>query len=153
MYALDVLGLSMAEAAEAAGYSGGRSDSSEDRHRQFQAAASRAKSTKRVSRLRKAFRQYREHGDDSPIASEREILAHLTRVLRTSSDSVAINAAARLLDYHRRESVADRAMSKEQLAELLVARYGVDKARQIFGLFGLPLSLIQTKQAREIRVG
>ncbi len=105
VHALDELGLSPIEAARKAGYSAGRSEEPKAQNVTLSTTASRALKSRRVERLRKDFDDYRtkKNGEQEPeIASQEEVLATLTKVLRSSKDAAVVQSATRLLDAFKR---------------------------------------------------
>ena len=105
VHALDELCLSPIDAARKAGYSPGRSDEPKARNITLSTTASRALKSRRVQRLREEFHDYRKkkNGEQEPeIASQQEVLAKLTKVMRSNKDAAVVQSATRLLDAFKR---------------------------------------------------
>ncbi len=91
---------------EVAGYGAGRSSDPDKRRQNWSAAVSRAAKRggqviPRIQALIDALNHFRTHGEGPKVADEREVLERLSTIARTSSDSVAIQAAKGLLEFHR----------------------------------------------------
>jgi hypothetical protein len=109
-------GASNAEIGRRAGFSGGKSRDPEKRKHFYAAAASRALGSRRIQRLREQYRLWKA-SQNSPVASADETMVRLSEIVRTGSDSAAIQAAARLLDAQRRGG--PRKVAPELVPEVL----------------------------------